>query len=181
MILNERGLTLAEILVAVAIIGLGLVGLAVVIPVSSYGLQEGNQLSTATFLAEQMIERARSAQWTQNPAVDCLGIGTAAAPVPTEIVDSTNTVVSATCNGVTTTQFPDETTSGVGVSGYSQFTRTVRVTGCATLSCAGVTGTNTAHMLRRVGVTVTYTPLTAAGGQAPAPKTVYLEWLVSQK
>ena len=99
-ILNERGLTLAEILVAVAIIGLGLVGLAVVIPVSSYGLQEGNQLSTATFLAEQMIERARSAQWTQNPAVDCLGIGTAAAPVPTEIVDSTNTVVSATCNGV---------------------------------------------------------------------------------
>ena len=74
-----------------------------------------------------------------------------------------------------------KTTSGVGVSGYSQFTRTVRVTGCATLSCAGVTGTNTAHMLRRVGVTVTYTPLTAAGGQAPAPKTVYLEWLVSQK
>ena len=175
MILNERGLTLAEILVAVAIIGLGLVGLAVVIPVSSYGLQEGNQLSTATFLAEQMIERARSAQ------VDCLGIGSAAAPVPTEIVDATNTVVAATCNGVTTTQFPDETTSGVGVSGYSQFTRTVRVTGCATLSCAGVTGTNTAHMLRRVGVTVTYTPLTAAGGQAPAPKTVYLEWLVSQK
>ena len=36
-------------------------------------------------------------------------------------------------------------------------------------------------MLRRVGVTVTYTPLTAGGGQAPAPKTVYLEWLVSQK
>src|SRR5207245_9743591 len=142
MLGNERGLTLAEILVAVAIIGLGLVGLAVVIPVSSYGVQEGNQLSTATFLAEQMIERARSAQWTQNPAVDCLGIGTAAAPVPPESVDSTNTVVSATCNGVTTTQLPDETTSGAGVSGDSPFTRTAGGTRRAPLPRARASATH---------------------------------------
>jgi prepilin-type N-terminal cleavage/methylation domain-containing protein len=163
MLTNERGLTLAEILVAVAIIGLGLVGLAVVIPVSSYGVQEGNQLSTATFLAEQMIERARAATWTSAPAVDCLGVGTAAAPVPT----------GATCNGVATTQFPDE----ANVTGYTRYARVMRVTDCATTTCAGVA--NPAGM-RLVTVTVTYTPLTAAGA-SPNPKTVRLEWLVAQK
>jgi prepilin-type N-terminal cleavage/methylation domain-containing protein len=172
MVLNERGLTLAEILVAIAIIGLGLVGLAVVIPVSSYGVQEGNQLSTATFLAEQMIERARAASWTGTPAADCLGVSPGGAtpsgpPVPT----------GATCNGSTATQFPDETTTGVGVSGYPQYMRTMRVVSCATTACAGITDAG----MRLVTVTVQYTPLTGAGGQAPAPKTVTLEWLVAQK
>jgi len=169
MIFNERGLTLAEILVAVAIIGLGLVGLAVVIPVSSYGVQEGSQLSTATFLAEQMIERARAATWTATPAVDCLGLSAnlTTAPAPS----------GATCNGSAATTFPDETTSGTGVSGYSQYLRQVRVTACdATNPCGGVNSTS----LRRVGVTVTYTPISASGGSSTT-KTVYLEWMVSQK
>jgi len=166
MLTNERGLTLAEILVAVAVIGLGLVGLAVVIPVSSYGVQEGNQLTTATFLAEQMIERARAAAWTSAPATDCLGVSTGnAAPLPT----------GATCNGATTTQFPDETSSA-GVSGYSRYTRTVRVQDCGATPCAGVTAAG----MRLVTVTVTYTPLTAAG-VSPTPKTARLEWLVAQK
>jgi prepilin-type N-terminal cleavage/methylation domain-containing protein len=172
MLTNERGLTLAEILVAIAIIGLGLIGLAVVIPVSSYGVQEGNQLSTATFLAEQMIERARAAPWTSTPAVDCLGVSTVATPQPTP--------TGATCVGAaqpTQTQFPDETTAGVGVSGYRQYTRIVRVTDCATTPCAGVTSGS----MRLVTVTVTYTPLTSSGGQSTVPKTVRVEWLVAQK
>jgi prepilin-type N-terminal cleavage/methylation domain-containing protein len=183
MLGNERGLTLAEILVAVAIIGLGLVGLAVVIPVSSYGVQEGNQLSTATFLGEQMIERARAASWTfTTPQADCLGISTGnAAPVPTSVVDTSvnppTGTVAATCNGVATTQFPDE----ASVTGYPQYSRQVRVTDCFTSSCAGVAaGTVPSRMMRRVGVTVTYTPISASGA-SPTPKTVYLEWLVSQK
>ena len=188
MLANERGLTLAEILVAVAIIGLGLVGLAVVIPVSSYGVQEGNQLSTATFLAEQMIERARASTWTGSPAVDCLGVspgGTTptGAPVPSLVVDTSvnppTATIAADCNGVTTTQFADES----AVSGYSQYTRTVRVRDCFVVSCAGVsTGSISAHGMRLVGVTVTYRPISASGGSSAATtKTVYLEWLVSQK
>ena len=173
MLLNERGLTLAEILVAIAIIGLGLIGLAVVIPVSSYGVQEGNQLSTATFLGEQMVERARAAAWTSTPVVDCLGVSATAnaEPVP---------VAPATCVGAaspTLTQFPDETTAGVGVSGYRQYTRIVRVTDCAATPCAGVTSGS----MRLVTVTVTYTPLTSSGGASTVPKTVRIEWLVAQK
>src|SRR3989442_7287448 len=38
--LNERGLTLVEVLVAAAIIGIGLVGLMTVVPVSSFGVRE---------------------------------------------------------------------------------------------------------------------------------------------
>ena len=170
MLTNERGLTLAEILVAVGVIGLGLVGLAVVIPVSSYGVQEGNQISTATFLAEQMVERARAATWTSSPAVDCLGVSNGNAPPEPN---------GATCVGApnpAATQFPDENTVGVGVSGYPQYRRTVRVASCAG-GCAGVSNA----ALRLVTVTVRYTPLTAAGGQSPTPKTVTLEWLVSQK
>ena len=161
-VMNERGLTLAEILVAVGIIGLGLVGLAVVIPVSTYGVQEGSQLTTATFLAEQMIERARASAWTAVPVSDCLGVSAGnAAPVP---------VAPAQCNGSAATQFPDEAT----VAGYTQYARTVRIASCA--PCGGITD----PAMRLVTVTVTYTPISAQGGQAAA-KTVQLEWLVSQK
>ncbi len=52
-VLDERGMTLAEVLIAVAIIGVGLVALSSAIPLAAYGIQEGNQLSTATFLANQ--------------------------------------------------------------------------------------------------------------------------------
>ena len=165
-VMNERGLTLAEILVAVGIIGLGLVGLAVVIPVSTYGVQEGSQLTTATFLAEQMIERARASAWTTAPVVsDCLGVSAGnAAPVP---------VAPATCVGSaapTATQFPDE----ANVAGYTQYSRTVRVASCA--PCGGITDPT----MRLVTVTVTYTPISARGGATTA-KTVQLDWLVSQK
>lgn len=172
MLTNERGLTLAEILVAVAVIGLGLVGLAVVIPVSSYGVQEGNQLTTATFLAEQMVERARASAWTSSPVVDCIGVSANANSEPLP-------VGPATCVGAAApaaTQFPDEATAA-GVSGYSRYTRVVRVTNCGL--APGCAGTIDAGM-RLVQVTVTYTPLTAAG-VSPTPKTVRLEWLVSQK
>jgi len=55
--LGEDGLTVVEILLAVAIIGVALGGLGIVVPVSSYAVQDGNQLSTATFLANERLEQ----------------------------------------------------------------------------------------------------------------------------
>ena len=63
-LLNERGLTLVEVLLAVAVIGAAVAGVGVIVPIASYGIQDGSQLSAATFLAEQMVERARAATWT---------------------------------------------------------------------------------------------------------------------
>ena len=44
---NQHGMTLVEVLVAIAIIGVGLAALAAAIPIAGYGIQEGSQLSTA--------------------------------------------------------------------------------------------------------------------------------------
>jgi prepilin-type N-terminal cleavage/methylation domain-containing protein len=159
---NERGLTLAEILIATAIISVGLVGLAVVIPVASYGVQEGNQMSTATFLAEQRIEQVRNATWTTAATGDCIGVG--APPAPTG---------GKTCAGSTATTFPNETP----VAGFTGYTRTTTVTDCsAGAGCAGVVNA----AMRLVTVSVTYRPLTGAGVSA-TNKTVSVDWLVSQK
>jgi type II secretory pathway pseudopilin PulG len=161
---DETGISLPEVLVALAITGVALAGLAVVVPVSASGIQQGHQVSTATFLAEQMIERVRAAAWTESPAVDCLGISAGdAAPVPT----------GATCRGATASAFPDEVR---GVAGHPHYGRSVRISSCTSTPCAGVTGTG----LRRVAVTVAYTPLTSAG-VSPRPMTVRLEWLVAQQ
>lgn len=163
---DQQGMTLSEILVAIAIIGIGLVGLSILISVSTAAVLEGGQLSTATFLAEQMVERARAATWTADPPIDCLGVsGGDAAPVP----------AGAACHGARTSAFPDEVD---GVQGYPGYQRTVRVTPCGTaMDCSGLTGDG----LRRVVVSVRYAPLAVAGSPAPSPpRVVQLEWLASR-
>jgi prepilin-type N-terminal cleavage/methylation domain-containing protein len=177
MIWNERGLTLAEILVAVAILGIGLVGLAVVVPIASYGVQEGSQLSTASFLAEQRLEQIRNAPWTGTPANDCIGSGAGAPVVPAGVACANGT--QALAAGATT--FADEAnvvwgnnTSAAAVTGG--YGRTVRIADCSPTPCAGLTSAT----MRQVTVTVTYRPLTSAGVSA-TNKTVSVQWLVSRK
>src|SRR5262245_42162064 len=82
LVRDARGMTLVEVLVAIGIIGVGLAALASAIPISTYGIQEGNQLSTATFLANQRLEQVRNAAWSQNPALDELGISSSSTSAP---------------------------------------------------------------------------------------------------
>jgi hypothetical protein len=148
LIHNERGLTVAEMLAAAAVIGIGLVGLAAAIPVAGYGIQEGNQTSTATFLASQRLEQVRNARWEGGgAAVDKVGVSPSATAAPV-------------AGGVVT--FPDEAPVAVP---YTQYTRRVRITDCAAgAGCAGVIDAD----LRQVVVTVEYRPMTGTGGAAPA-------------
>jgi prepilin-type N-terminal cleavage/methylation domain-containing protein len=55
----ESGFTLAEILVACAIISVGLVAVAMGFGMGVDGVEAGRQQSTAVFLAEQQIELAK--------------------------------------------------------------------------------------------------------------------------
>jgi prepilin-type N-terminal cleavage/methylation domain-containing protein len=155
---DQRGTTLAEIMIAIAIIAVGLVALSSAIPLAAYGIQEGNQLSTATFLANQRMEQVRNATWraAQPPpvvppvaAIDLLGVSasTTAAPVGD--------------GGVTT--FPDEAPMTAPYTGYS---RTVRIKECVGAGCGGVVSAD----LRQVTVTVSYRPMTGIG-VAPATTT----------
>ena len=169
---DERGMTLAEILVATVIISVGLVGLAVVIPLSSYGVHEGNALSTATFLAEQRLEEVRNADWTTIPAAtDCIGLGDVAAPTTTTCARTVPTVCTS---GTACTTYPDE----ANVPGYTGYSRQVRVLDCtsATNCGAGITSPN----MRLVRVTVSYRPISGVGGSAAtATKSAVLELLVA--
>jgi len=155
---NQHGMTLAEVLVAIAIIGVGLAALAAAIPIAGYGIQEGSQLSTATFLANARLEQAKNAVWTTTPDVDNLGVSPGSAAPQKD--------------GITT--FPDENPIAAP---YTAYTRTVRVTDCsAGGGCAGITNAN----LRQVTVTVTYRPLTGVG-QSPATKSAAVTMLLAKR
>ena len=58
LISDQRGMTLAEVLVALPIITIGLLALLSAIPLSTYATQEGRQTSTATFLANSGWSRS---------------------------------------------------------------------------------------------------------------------------
>jgi type II secretory pathway pseudopilin PulG len=176
---SESGITLAEILIALAMVSIGLVALATVVPISSYGLQEGNQLSTATFLADQRLEQLKAAAWTETPAVDCLGTSTSwsfsdatAAPAP-----------GGACVPVS---FPDETPAGSTTAApptkladpYGSYTRQVRIRPCdAVGSSCGISDSN----LRQVTIRVSYSPLQGVGGVATSAKSVELTMLLARR
>jgi prepilin-type N-terminal cleavage/methylation domain-containing protein len=139
---DQRGMTLMEILIAVAVLMVALLGLASGIPIASYGIQEGSQLTTATFLANQRLEQVKASAWTSTPGPDTLGVSASATAAPVGTL------------GVT---FPDETPMA---SPYTQYTRRVRITDCGVgPGCGLIVDAD----LRQVTITVSYTPLTGVG------------------
>jgi prepilin-type N-terminal cleavage/methylation domain-containing protein len=178
MILDRRGLTLPEILAAVAVIGIGLAGLAAVVPVSSYGLQEGRQLSTATFLAEQRFEEARRAAWAAVLDEDCLGVSAGnTAPTSTRCRRPGSTIATACATGTPCTTFPDEP----AVAGAGGYARTTRVLDCAVAPGCGM-APYTVHdaALRQVTVTVSYVSFPGAGGPTGG-KSAQISWLSTRR
>ena len=66
---NQGGFTLAELLAAIVIIGIGLVAVGAGFDTAIQGIETGRQQTTATFLAEQRMEQIiadatlQPAQW----------------------------------------------------------------------------------------------------------------------
>lgn len=161
VISSKGGMTLAEVLVALPLITIGLLALLSAIPLSTYATQDGRQTSTATFLANQRLEQVRNAQWSATPAVDALGISASSTAAPQS-------------GGVTT--FADESPVAAPYTAYS---RQVRVTDCGTgPGCTGVTHSD----MRLVTVTVSYTPLSATGKDAvTAARAVTVSMVVAKR
>jgi type II secretory pathway pseudopilin PulG len=182
MIRDERGITLAEVLMATAIIGIGLVGLLTVVPVSSYSVREGNSLTTATFLANQKMEEIKNAVWQQFPLIpppggnDCVGVSAGNGNVTPTSNNCTRTNPTVCNAGAACTIAADE----VPVAGYTEYNRTVRIVDCSTVAggCGGVVDPN----FRRVTVTVTYHAITGTGtGTAGTTKPVVLTMNLSRR
>lgn len=161
LVSDHRGMTLAEVLVALPIIVIGLLALLAAIPLSTFATQDGKQTSTATFLANQRLEQVRNAQWSAIPAVDQLGISASAGAAP----QTGGTITFADESPVT--------------APYAAFQRRVRITDCgAGGGCAGVTSS----AMRLVTVTVTYAPLSPTGKDAiSASRSVVVTMLIAQR
>ena len=162
---DQRGMTLAEVLVALPIITIGLLALLSAIPLSTYATQEGRQTSTATFLANQRLEQVRNAQWSGTCQVDgATGLVIAGAAVVTDKVGVSASSTAAPRDPSPAVTFADESAVAAPYTGYSRQVRiTDSVVAAPTCDAAGVmSGTG----IRQVTVTVSYTPLSATGTNA---------------
>jgi len=175
---DQCGFTLPEVLLTMAVIGIGLAAVLATIPFGAFAVQDGRQLSTATFLADQKLEQARNVPWRGTPANDCLGLSAPTTAAPTVPAGATCAYGVVTVGaGGTLPWFADE--GAAAIPGFPGYSRQVRITDCAA-GCAGAADT----ALRLVAVTVTYTPLaltTPAGGAPPAPKATTINMLISQR
>ena len=162
---DQRGMTLAEVLVALPIITIGLLALLSAIPLSTYATQEGRQTSTATFLANQRLEQVRNAQWSGTCQVNgATGLVIAGAAVVTDKVGVSASSTAAPQDPSPAVTFADESSIAAPYSGYSRQVRIIdSVVAAATCDPAGnMSGTG----IRQVTVTVSYTPLSATGTNA---------------
>jgi Tfp pilus assembly major pilin PilA len=165
------GFTLAEVLIAAAVITIAFVGLLTIIPYSASAVQSGNQTSTAVFLANQRLEEAKNIPWTSTPANDCLGVsvgGTAAPTVPGGAACTLG--ATAVAGGGALPWFADQ--GSTAITGFPGYSRTVRITDCGVGGgCAGVTDAG----MRFATVAVTFRP------SAGPSKTVTVSMLISQR
>ena len=148
--MNERGFTLVEVLLAAFVMTLGLVGLLSVVPVGTFATTDGYRLSTATFLANQKLEEVRNMPWRSAPVNDCLGVSASATVAPTVPAGGTCTLGGTVINaGGALPWFADENS----IAGFQGYRRNVRITNCGVgAGCSGVVDAT----LRNVVVTVTY-------------------------
>jgi type II secretory pathway pseudopilin PulG len=163
LISSSRGMTLAEVMVALPSITIGLLALLSAIPLSTYAIQDGSQTSTATFLANQRLEQVRNAQWTAL----CQVVAGVTVVGPATVTDSLGVSAPATAapkDPLGAVTFADESPMA---GSYASYTRQVRITdSVAPAPTCDAAGNMTGTGIRRVTVTVAYTPLSATGTNA---------------
>jgi prepilin-type N-terminal cleavage/methylation domain-containing protein len=133
---REQGFTLAEVLVAVAVLAIGLIAIGAGFQQATSGVATGRGETTAVFLAEQRVEQLKAQAITNFSAVS-LNAGT----------------TTDYCAGAGTCQ-------GSPISGPS-YTRATTITDVASAAVAGCPVTPLS--CKEVRVRVTYRPVTSSG------------------
>jgi Tfp pilus assembly protein PilE len=182
---SEAGFTLAEVLVCAVVITTAFVALLTVIPYSAASTQSGNQMSTATFLANQKLEEAKSIPWTLSVTGainDCLGLSNAPTVAPTVPGGFLCSLGGTTyAGGAALPWFADEgstqITSPDGNKHFNGYSRKTRITNCGLApGCGGITDPG----MRLVSVSVTYLPMSTSS-TAASNRTVTVSMIIAQR
>lgn len=80
--MNQKGVSLIELLIAMMLLATALVGLAASFPLAMYGVTTGGFVTTATLLAQQCIEIAKNTPYDKLPDLALPTSPCTAAPVP---------------------------------------------------------------------------------------------------
>jgi prepilin-type N-terminal cleavage/methylation domain-containing protein len=113
MMTNERGMTLVEVMVAVTIITIGLTAIATGMQVATSGVAQGQQQTTAVFLAEQHLEDVKAFALSTNTTQGWTNVTSANFPA----TEAYGTIANfSTYRRTTTITTPTATTKRVSVS-----------------------------------------------------------------
>jgi len=154
---DERGFTLAEVMVATLIILVGLVAVATGFQYATSGVATGRGETVAAFLAEQRLEALKSAAIANYAG---LTAGTTTEHCQTSNIGATG----SNCQGSV-------------ISGTASYQRVTTITdNPGGTGCTGVAP----FFCKRIRVTVTYRPVTASGDLSQA-RTVDLFALVAPR
>jgi Tfp pilus assembly protein PilV len=155
-------MTVAEVILALFVITVGLLGLLAAMPLSLSQIAEANLKTTAAFLAQQRLEQIKNAQWTT--VADTVGGGGS---------DGTAAVAVA--------GFPDRWPDEAVVASYPQFQRRVRIRDCSVAAC-GIALDPSLATLRQVTVAVSFARMTGLGMlDSATPESVQLVTYVARQ
>lgn len=163
-------MTLAEVVVAVGIVLVGLVALIAAMPLGTSLIGESNRKTTATFLAQQRMEQIKNAALRWDPMLggkDSDGSGAVLPQWPDEGYD---TIVFPVPGGLCPPN-----------SCYPRYRREVRIADCSRVACSGMAAAPLANTLRQVTVTVFFFPLAGTGQGQAAEERVQLITLVTRR
>jgi prepilin-type N-terminal cleavage/methylation domain-containing protein len=161
------GFTIVEVIVAAAILTVGLAGVTAMLRLAGHGTREGRQLTLAIVLAEERAEQVGAARW-DSAVGDCLGLSPSPDRPP----------ITSTCSGAEAghVPFPDEP-AGTLRTPFEQFARTVRVRACEIPeSCPAASAD-----LRLAAVAVSYPPVPGTGAPDGRPRIVTLHSLIARR
>jgi Tfp pilus assembly protein PilE len=171
---DDTGMTVAEVIIALGIITVGLLALIAAMPISTSQIGEANLKTTATFLVQQRLEQLKNAKWTTAPASDTLG-GAGS--------NGTAAVAEWPDEDYHTIAFPGAANCGAtDRSGGCRFRRQVRITDCSVVSCSGIaTATTSVNTVRQVTVTVFFFPLAGTGMTQATEESVQFTTLMAKR
>jgi prepilin-type N-terminal cleavage/methylation domain-containing protein len=87
--LNQRGMTLIELMVAMVLMTIALLALAASIPYAMYGVVASGFQTTATLLAQEAIERTKAADYG---SISALSFDGSSGTLPTDCTSGLRTV-----------------------------------------------------------------------------------------